>query len=198
MGNKVQVSLRCCARSGSRTLILLHHAAGRSRRWLGAAGFCQQNYSLCSLGPWLRISSKQLLWVLKLVQSFQTHILPHIHLPVTGGSEQWTIAFIGPRIILHVLLKCRATGFLIPRRAFPMHCHNLIYVALCVCVFLDRGDSYLLKISAKHRLPVIMLQQTLGLKGSAQFSLIILEITGCGCTWSWGISFIVWKGCSSS
>lgn len=45
------------------------HAGGGSRRWLVAAGLCHWDHSLCSLGPWLRISSKQLLLVSKLVQS---------------------------------------------------------------------------------------------------------------------------------
>lgn len=43
---------------------------------VGGAALWQGDYSLCVKGSWLRISSQQLLSVLKAVQSFQTHTGP--------------------------------------------------------------------------------------------------------------------------
>lgn len=141
MRNKVQVSLWCCAWSGSRHI---HSSPPRSRQveevvegssFLSARLFIVLFGALIkdilsTIAPGVETGSK-------FSDVYQT--MPPIHLPVTGGSKQWTIAFSGRKIILHILLKYRFTGFLITKTVFPMHCHSLIYVALCGCFSVLQG-----------------------------------------------------------
>lgn len=69
---KVCVSLWCLERELAHTFFTTQQPGRRGS--LGSAGLWQQEYLLLSLGLWLRISSKQLLWVLNLVQSFQIYV----------------------------------------------------------------------------------------------------------------------------
>ena len=53
-----------------------------------------------------------------------------------------TYSMLTITFIVHVLLKCRSTGSLIPRGVCPFQCQNLIYVTKCVCAYvvLNQGD----------------------------------------------------------
>lgn len=129
----------CLERKPSHSFFSTTQQAGRGGCW-GQQVSVSDTIHCALWGSWLRISSKQLLWVLKLVQSFQAYILPPIHLPVTEGSEHQTIAFIGFETILHVLLNIQIHRLPYPRDFFLCDVTKLIYVAL---FFLMEGTKNL-------------------------------------------------------
>lgn len=103
--------------------------------WRGCWGSCFLSVRLFIVlfGPWLRISSKQLLWVLKVVQSFFRRIffVPSISvLRRLQAAKKWVYCLSLMTMQIHSLGK---------------RSHNLINVMLFECSFLLREH---MKISA--------------------------------------------------